>query len=415
MTRGNGQNLIQVRNNNVNAIKWMLFRNEKISRARIAEALNLTPATVTNIVAELISEGVVREENGARDKTRGTGRKPINISLNGEAFAVIGLGYTGRGLQVCLADLRGRIIARETEKNVPRDYPQALEVIARLAERMQSRAGERPVLGMGLALPGLVSAQEGKYIRWQIGPEDWFGKPLAEDLARRTGLPVRVDNAGRARAKRVALFAPELLEGTDSFVVLYAFEGIACHMQLMSRILYGEGNAAGEIGNMVMVPESAQDPDGRTLNSLAGYYAIQQQLRDGLADPSEHCMLRDLCRDMEEIPVSLILMAQQAGDPLVCRVMEQAMKHIGTALANLVNFANPHYIVLTGPWFRNVENQETLRRILMKHIYSADRDQMRVVYQDAGEYGTALSGAALAVHRFFLNEPVILAGQGTAP
>ncbi|MBR2823595.1 MAG: ROK family transcriptional regulator [Clostridia bacterium] len=407
MAKGNGQNLMHVKYNNVNAIKWILFRNETISRARIAEMLDLTPATVTNIVSELMNQGVVREENEFRDPSRRSGRKPIDIRLNAEAFHVIGLAYAMEGMQVCLADLRGRIVARETEEKIPQDYRGALELLRSMAERMRSRSGDIPVLGIGLSLPGLVSSREGKYIHWKIGPEDWFDKPLAEDLARLTGLPVRMDNAGRARAKRVALFAPDLVEGSETFLVCYAREGIACHMQLMSRILYGEGNAAGEIGNMVMVPESEENPDGKTLNDLAGLGTIRRQLREGMNHPEEPSLLQTLCKENGEIPVSLILMAQEAGDPLVCRVMNRAMGIIGTALANIVNFVNPHYIVLTGPWFRTAENVETVRRTMMRHVYSADQADIRVVYQDAGEYAAALSGAALAVHRFFLNEPVI--------
>ena len=125
-------------------------------------------------------------------------------------------------------------------------------------------------------------------------------------------------------------------------------------------------------------------------------------------------MLQGLVQDVSEIPLPLILMAQQGGDPLVCRVMTRAMKHIGTALANVVNFVNPHYIVLTGAWFRNEENIHIVKQTMMRHVYSADSADIHVVYQDAGEYAGALSGAAVAVHRFFLNEPTVAAESPTS-
>ena len=88
---------------------------------------------------------------------------------------------------------------------------------------------------------------------------------------------------------------------------------------------------------------------------------------------------------------------------MVCEVLNRAMHYIGIALTNIVDFVNPRYIVLTGQLFRNEENVQMIREFILKHAYSADSGNLKLVYQDAGEYAGAVNGAALAVHRFFLN------------
>ena len=49
-----GKNLAKIKLQNLESIKRILFRYAPLSRAEIAERLELTPPTITNIVAELI-------------------------------------------------------------------------------------------------------------------------------------------------------------------------------------------------------------------------------------------------------------------------------------------------------------------------------------------------------------------------
>ena len=51
----------------------------------------------------------------------------------------------------------------------------------------------------------------------------------------------------------------------------------------------------------------------------------------------------------------------------------------------------------------NEENVQKIREFILKHAFSADSMNLKLVYQDAGEYAGAINGAALAVHGFFLN------------
>ena len=404
MAMNRGQNLPQVKINNLTSIKWHLFRHAPVSRAEIAEALELNPSTVTNIVSELMAQGVVRELHTVPEENRGAGRRPIGIDLTPDVYHVIGIHLGWNITQVCLTNLRGDIIAREQAPRAPESYPEMLDLITGMGKRMLEASGDTPVLGMGIAIPGIVSSRDGMFLQGENGREDWIGKPIAADLSKRIGIPARADNLGRARAKRIALFYPEIVDGSDSFLVFYVSDGISCHMQLMSHSLHGEENAAGEIGHMIMIPEGNPEiTRDQTLDRLSGNLAIRMQLQTLLKETDQPSLLRSLCADAEDIPVSLILMAQRAGDPMVCQVLNRAMHYIGIALTNIVDFVNPRYIVLTGQLFRNEENVQMIREFILKHAYSADSGNLKLVYQDAGEYAGAVNGAALAVHRFFLN------------
>ena len=59
-----GKNLAKIKQQNLESIKATLYRYAPLSRAEIAERLALTPPTITNIVSELIQQGVVQEAAG---------------------------------------------------------------------------------------------------------------------------------------------------------------------------------------------------------------------------------------------------------------------------------------------------------------------------------------------------------------
>ena len=56
-----GKNLAKIKQQNMENIKTILYRSAPLSRAQIANQLELTPPTITNIVGELIQQGVVQE------------------------------------------------------------------------------------------------------------------------------------------------------------------------------------------------------------------------------------------------------------------------------------------------------------------------------------------------------------------
>ena len=73
-----GKNLAKIKQQNLESIKATLYRYAPLSRAEIAERLELTPPTITNIVGELIADGVVQELPASpNDAPHGVGRKPI--------------------------------------------------------------------------------------------------------------------------------------------------------------------------------------------------------------------------------------------------------------------------------------------------------------------------------------------------
>ena len=406
MAATSGKNNSTVKLQNLEAVKLMLYRQAPISRAEIAAQLGLTPATITNITAELIAQGVVEEIETPTARLRGTGRKPILIDLKRDCFTVLGISLGRDCTRFCLCDMRGSVLAQGTYEVMNDDYQVMLHQLQGIVGLIRQRHPLlwQKLLGIGLSVPGVVNSHRGQVKNHGSERVSWRNQPLAEEIARFTGLPVRLENNVKARGCAISLFWPELLEGETTFALCYVSFGIACPFMLGNRLFKGEDAAAGEIGKMIMLPGAGQHPGFAPPGSLEALSSVQAILRQCRARMEEGAdtALRRLCPDPKELQLPHVLEAQRQGDPLVCGVMDRAMFYVGIALANIVDIINPHLVLLSGPVFTNPQNVETVTRTLNGHTYLQEEDALRVMPVDMGEYAGAIGAAASCIEKYFL-------------
>jgi predicted NBD/HSP70 family sugar kinase len=219
---------------------------EVISRAEIARVTELQRSTVSTIVEELKSEGLI-EEIGAGASTGG--RRPTLLRLRAEGAVAVGVDVTPTHTTVASCDLLGRVLASERVENVARPE----EMTARVVEcvlALVARGGGGAFAGVGISLPGLVDPSTGRavfipFFRWR----DWA---VAEEIERATGLKASVDNDANAAALAELWFGrPEVSESRDFIIALVA-EGIGTGIVFDGQIYRGERGAAGEFGHMIV-------------------------------------------------------------------------------------------------------------------------------------------------------------------
>ncbi len=409
MSKLHGKNLSKIKQQNLESIRATLYRYAPLSRAEIAEKLELTPPTITNIVSDLIKEGVVQElpeSDGAI--SHGVGRKPINIDLVPGSRLALGISL-GRDLtHYCITDLRGGIRAQGNFELMPDDYD---SMIHQLLEILHTLKGRHPtewdlLIGIGIAIPGIVNPHTGIVKNHGNERLTWCNQPLGITISQAVHLPVRVENNVRARACAVSLFRPNLLGTESTFAFCHVAWGIACPIMLGDNSSRSETSTAGEIGKMIIDPnhKNTSSPDcgyPGSLEALSSAGAILASCRQALLDG--HCtVLPTLCSSPDHLTLEHILTAQLYGDTAVCKILTQAMEYLGIALANVVSFFNPHLIFLSGSLFRNSENVGIVRNSLYTYAFRSSDEMLRLIHMDLGEYGGAVGAAASCIEKYFL-------------
>ena len=386
--------LSEVRRRNRTHIREIIYRRAPITRTEIAHELGLTLPTVTTSVAQMLEDGLLTETLMAEPAGSAGGRPPLLLGFNPEAGRALGVELGPYETAVVLTDLVGNPVA-QTLLPAVQEYDEMLE---QLETALRPYLNEDKLMGVGLGLPGFVSRESGE-VRTSILGRKWDNRPIAGDLSQRLGVPVMVDNNVRMRAGGQALFHGK--ETENLFAYLFVSKGIACPLMIRGRVLSGSTSGAGELGHMVMQPGGRICPTcGRRgcLESLTGETAIlrdcTEQLQAGRART-----LAAICGDQPP-DIRAVLQAQQAGDPDIAEVMEDALRYLGLALANVVNLISPAQVLVEGYLFRYESNKELLLKYARSHFYSLNEQQVQIRFLEFNRYGGALGAAAAVIEHF---------------
>ncbi|MFD3972535.1 ROK family protein [Streptomyces cyaneofuscatus] len=243
-----GVNLPALRHHNAALVLDLLRAAgaDGISRLELAERTGLTPQAVSKITARLRSEGLAVGA-GLRPSTGGKPRTVLRLVPDAQ-FAV-GLHLDRDGLTAVLVDLAGRPVAVTT---APLDFgAPAEQVLADAADAVRDLSAaepHKPVLGLGVAVPGPLDHRDGVLHRVTGFPQ-WDGFPLREALAERTGLPVTVDKDTNAAALALAL-SPS--EPPGDFAYLHLGTGLGAGLVLGGEVHRGARTGAGEFGHQTL-------------------------------------------------------------------------------------------------------------------------------------------------------------------
>jgi glucokinase-like ROK family protein len=318
-----------------------IFQQEAISRADIARSTHLTRTTVSHIVAELITEGLI-EESG-RGPSEG-GKPPVLLEIVPDSRNLIGIDLANSAFHGGVFDLRGNLIQRVDLPVHDRNGPQALALVSQLSDSLLD-ACNGPVLGIGIGTPGLVNARDG-IVRRAVNL-DWRDLPMRSLLEARYDLPVYVSNDSHAAALGEYAFGQK--REIANLIVIKVGRGTSAGIVLNGRLHYGDGSGAGEIGHVRVVEEGAPCLCGQTgcLETVARSRAIIKTARQ-LLQNKHSSTLQQLVTSPEEITTDIVLQAFEAGDEAIRQMIVEAGRYLGIATAYMVGVLNVQHIFIAG-------------------------------------------------------------------
>ncbi|HTP02194.1 MAG TPA: ROK family transcriptional regulator, partial [Anaerolineales bacterium] len=179
---------------NRNLVLTTIFGHENISRAEIARVTRLTPTTVSDIVSDLLEQGLVREIGVGQSQG---GKNPILLSLIDDSRWLIGLDLAQNEFRGAVVNLRGKLRDVVTIPVADEHRTDALPLVYRLMDRLIENTSQ-PLSGIGIGAPGLVNTNEGLVVN--AVNFNWKNLQLTRLLKERYRLPVHILNDCQAAA-----------------------------------------------------------------------------------------------------------------------------------------------------------------------------------------------------------------------
>lgn len=231
------------RGHNRSLVLQMLYRNGGQSRADLARASALTKVTVSDLVAEMLAEGLVVE---TRQRTStGPGKPAVELDIARDRWQVVAVDLSdAEKFEGAVLDLDGGVIARISVPRGGATGAAALETAFELVDELRARA-TAPVLGIGIGSPGVVDLDGAVLSAPNL---DWTNVPMRAVLAERTGLPVHVANDANAASLAEHSFGG----ATHDLLLLKVGHGVGAAVLANGRLVHGRRFAAGELGHVVV-------------------------------------------------------------------------------------------------------------------------------------------------------------------
>lgn len=265
-----------IRGRNTMAAFNLLFPAASISRSELGKTLGLSRMAATEVTGEMLDNHIIREVG--EDTRSGRGKRSVMLAIDTAFWRIITIDLSQQYVvQGALVDLGGRIIER-TEMPVEHGTDVTLEIIIDLVQRLKADAVQ-PILGVGVAVPGVVDRDGTVVDAVQLG---WEDVPLHAQLREALGMPVLVGNATNAALVAERFFG----EGSDDSMLIRIGAGVGASLCLNGQIIDGATSMAGEIGHVVVDPEGPACACGKR-GCLEAYLSTNNLYAQIAADPAQ--------------------------------------------------------------------------------------------------------------------------------
>ena len=382
-----------LRRENRSALLWSLYFSQPRTRQELSDATGLSPASVSNVVRELLDEGIVIEA-GSIDSDGG--RPRVLLEMNPRHGYVIGVDIGETRVRVELFDLTMTECAKADYRLNPRKHDVGM-VVERILDGLNAvlaDGGIEPaaILGVGVGVPGIV--QQGPEVLVHGQTYGWDAVPLGRLLRAGTDLPLEFENGAKTMGQAELWFGAG--RGARNAVVALVGSGVGASLISGGSTYRGATSSAGEWGHtkIVLGGRTCRCGSAGCLEAYVGAEAILERYGRAIPGNDEESALAELIAEADMSPLAAAILDETAG-------------YLGAGIANLINLFNPERIILGGwaglmlggrllPAIRDAAREQSLR-----HPFGATSIELGRLGPEAVAFGAA----TLPVERFLNCSP----------
>jgi predicted NBD/HSP70 family sugar kinase len=377
-----------LRRDNRSMLLSSLYFGHPCSRQDLSMATGLSPASVSNVIRELIGEGIVAEA-GSVDSDGG--RPRVLLEVDPDYGYVIGVDVGETRVRVELFDLT---LTERASADYPLDPRQhGVEVIVEavltgLAAVLASGGiNSSAVLGVGVGVPGTIEHGPEALVYGQA--YGWEAVPLERLLRAGTDLPLHIDNGAKTMGQAELWCGAG--QGTRNAVVCLIGSGVGASIIAPGPAHLGSSSSPGEWGHTTVMVGGRTCRCGSRgcLEAYVGAEAILD--RYGLPLPG----------DDEESALEALLDLAATSDRAAA-VLADTVLYLGAGIADLINLFSPERIILGG-WAGLLlgermlpEIREAARQQSLSHPFA----HASIELGQLGPEAVALGAATLPIERF---------------
>jgi predicted NBD/HSP70 family sugar kinase len=348
----------------------LIWREGPLARAELHSRSGVHPNQVGISVDRLLKLGFITEGVA---KAEGRGRPSVPLEVSAAGKEVLGVSISNGRIETARLDLRGNLL----------DTPRVVEKadrgkLIKLAAAAVKRAMTSSIHAVGVSMPGLVDPESQSLLFSSTDPQarDVSLQPIFEEAGPRQ---IVINNDQHALAARW-LLTHRVNPSEDLLLVGFDDGRMGAATLAEGRPTHGCVMSANELGHTCLGVDAPTCYCGQ-VGCIERIFSSEFVAYRGVSSLS----LADLARSRAAAPASF----------------DEVVGWMGLTLANAVNFARPHRLILASPFAGHLAFADALTARIRQRILPALAERVRIEWWDTPVSTSAENAGWLAIASIF--------------
>jgi len=365
-----------------------------ISRVEIAKKTGQSRASVTNITALMIEQGLIREAKNSSAPTRG--RRRIMLSLNPEAAYVVGVKISAFQVSFAVVDFVGNVksslitpcmVSERSEEMVADIIEDGVRICVK-----DAKLNMKDISGVGLAVSGFVDTVAGT-CHWT--PLKTGRSHIRSLVSKRLNQDVYIENDANSVTVAAQWFGEG--KGVEDFLVVTVEHGIGMGIVIDGKLYRGTGGIGGEFGHMVIIPDGEPCRCGKR-GCIEAYACDGSILRMALELLERR---RKETPNLDTLTINDVTDMAKQGDAGLKKIFKQGGEILGQGIAGLIQIFNPEKVIIMGEGVRAGDLLfKPMRRAVGKYL-NKEFSKTEIVVQEWYDHDWARGTAGLVLGELY--------------
>lgn len=374
----------------------ILYKGGPKSNKQLSNYINLSPPTITRLLNNLISEGLVKDF-GMGDSDGG--RKPNIYGINPDSRYILGIDIGRNIRRFALLNFHNEFVTelvclpgklKNDPETVNQVYHQSLKIIK------EAGIDYNKIMGIGIVLPGLINTSTGRSYSYL----NYTDKPVSQLFEEKFKLPVFTENDSNLMALGEHAFG--LAQGKENVLCITLVAGVGMGLILNGKLYSGKSGFAGEFGHIIIEENGLLCTCGKKgcLETMASEEALVRMAKEGLGKGCASIITDIADYKLANITPEVILKAAEKEDHFAIEILSKVGHYLGKGIAILIHMYNPEMIIIGGKMAKAGQYlTDSIKQTLNIRTISMIRQDTKIVTSELGEKASVLGATSLAMQR----------------
>lgn len=330
----NGKNASTMQQDNRNLILQLIRESGSISRKQLAEISGLQQATVTIIMQEFLSQGLI-QESGMIDG--GNGRRVKSFAMS-EEFYVVSARLTGAYLNIALFNLNIQPLYVKKIFLKTSDYTEeTIALMQKHLKEIENIVEKNKILCVIMGVEHMYRLVDNDYAVWDEVRQEYC--PIGKRLHDITGYKVFVNRAINFSSYDAWDRYKEVKKKENDYAMLIVVQmsyDLESAIIVNHEIMYGKEGMCGQLRDLRIDRNSS-----RTYKDVLTVPALLKRADELLDKYPDSCIA-----GIEELNIRDVIKGYQKKDRLCRQVYEEVICHLGYVLSLILNWLDPDEIMV---------------------------------------------------------------------